>query len=325
MKAVLMTFRREDALLRLCDDFPEIAVHVVWSVEEMARALPGAELLLLNNRICTPELGAVVRENGGDLRWIQFLSSGLEFGYAMGLPEGVPVTNASGVKAPVIAEHAMTVLLALARRIADLVEAQRKREWIRAEIHPQMIGAEGKTLVVVGMGAIGHEIARKAKAFDMRVIGVSRAGIAGGDFDEAVPRSDLHRALGRADAVVLCLPSDAETRHLIDAAALAAMKPTALLVNVARGEIVDQDALVQALTARRIAGAALDVTDPEPLPKDSSLWALDNVLITPHVSGGGSTGLVRFRALFAENLRRYKAGLALCNVVAGPELPPRRT
>jgi phosphoglycerate dehydrogenase-like enzyme len=319
-----MTFRRGDALLRLCDGFPEIDFRVVWSAEEMAQALPGSELLILNNRICTLELGAVVRDKGRDLRWIQFLSSGLEMGHAMGLPEGIPVTNAAGVKAPVIAEHAMTILLTLARRVVDIVEGQRRREWIRFEVHPLMTGAEGKTLVVVGMGAIGREVARKAKAFDMRVVGVSRAGKAEGDFDAVLPRTGLRAALAHADAVVLCLPSDAETRHLIGAAELAAMKPTAFLVNVARGEIVDQDALTEALRDGRIAGAALDVTDPEPLPPENSLWTLTNVLISPHVSGGGSTGLVRFSTLFAENLRRYEAGLPLQNVVAGPATPPRR-
>lgn len=319
IKAVLMTYRRDDAHLALGESFPEIALEIVWSPEEMAAALPGAEIALLNNRICTPELGAVVRVHGRNLRWIQFISSGIERAFEMGLPSGVRVTNARGVKSPTLAEHAMTMLLAVARRVPDCVDARKRREWIRLTIHSLMWGAEGKTLAVIGMGSIGHEIARKAKAFDMHVIGVSREGKPGGDFDEVLPRSKLKEALARADAAVVCLPSDAETYRLIGRDELAALGPKGFLVNVARGEIVDEAVLVEALRARRIAGAALDVTDPEPPAPESPLWTLDNVLISPHVAGGGSTGYERFRALFAANLERYRAGKPLLNVVALPE------
>jgi phosphoglycerate dehydrogenase-like enzyme len=210
------------------------------------------------------------------------------------------------------------MLLALARRVPDFVEARKRREWIRLQVHSRMWSAEGKTLVVVGMGSIGREVARKAKAFDLHVIGISRAGQAGGNFDEVLPRTELHRALARADAVVISMPSDADTFHFIGEEELAAMKPEAFLVNVARGEIVDERALVRALQARRIAGAALDVTDPEPPAEDNPLWTLDNVLISPHVSGGGSTGYERFRALFIDNLARFQKGQPLRNLLTPP-------
>jgi phosphoglycerate dehydrogenase-like enzyme len=319
MKAVLMTYRRDDAHLQLGKDFPELDLQVAWSANEMAEAIPGASILLLNNRICTPELGEVIRKKGSGVRWIQFISSGIELGWEMGLPDGVPVTNAAGVKGTVIGEHVMTMLLALARRVPDFVEARKRREWIRTQIHSQMWSAEGKTLVVIGMGSIGQEVARKAKAFDLHVVGVSRSGQAGSNFDEVLPRTELHRALARADAVVISIPSDVDTYHFIGEDEFAAMKPTAFLVNVARGEIVDEKALIKALKRRQIAGAALDVTDPEPPVEDSPLWTLDNVLISPHVSGGGSTGYERFRALFADNLGRFQAGKPLRNLLTPPD------
>ena len=319
MKAVLMTYRRDDAHLQLGKDFPELDLKIVWSEEEMAEAIPGADILLLNNRICTPELGEVIRRKGTGVRWVQFISSGIELGWEMGLPDGVPVTNAAGVKGTVIGEHAMTMLLALARRVPDFVEARKRREWIRTQIHSRMWSAEGKTLVVIGMGSIGQEVARKAKGFDLHVIGISRAGQAGGDFDEVLPRTQLHRALARADAVVVSMPSDADTYHFIGEKEFGVMKPEAFLVNVARGEIIDEQALIKALQARRIAGAALDVTDPEPPADDSPLWTLDNVLISPHVSGGGSTGYERFCALFADNLARFQAGQPLRNLLTPPD------
>jgi phosphoglycerate dehydrogenase-like enzyme len=319
MKAVLMTYRRDDTHLQLGKDFPELDLKIVWSVGDMADEISDASILLLNNRICEPELGEVIRKKGRGVRWVQFISSGIELGWEMGLPEGVPVTNAAGVKGTVIGEHAMTMLLALARRVPDFVDARKRREWIRTRIHSQMWSAEGKTLVIVGMGSIGREVARKAKGFDLHVIGISRAGQAGGHFDEVLPRAELHRALARADAVVISMPSDADTYHFIGEDEFAMMKPGAFLVNVARGEIVDEAALIRALQARRIAGAALDVTDPEPPVDDSPLWTLDNVLISPHVSGGGSTGYERFRALFADNLARFQSGQPLRNLLTPPD------
>lgn len=314
----MMTYRHDDVHLQLGNHFPGIGMQAAWSEDEMAAILPGADIAILNNRICTPELGEVLREHGRDLKWIQFISSGIERGIEMGLPD-VPVTNATGVKSPALAEHAITLLLALGRRVPDFVEARKRRSWIRLDVHSKMWCAEGKTLAVIGMGSIGRQVARKAKAFDMHVIGVSRAGQAGGDFDEVVPRERLNETLARADAAVICLPSDAETYHLIGAEQLAALGPRGFLVNVARGEIVDEAALAEALAARTIAGAALDVTDPEPPAPDSPLWTLDNVLLSPHVAGGGSTGYARFRALFAENLKRFEAGEPLLNQVSLPD------
>jgi phosphoglycerate dehydrogenase-like enzyme len=167
---------------------------------------------------------------------------------------------------------------------------------------------------VVGLGSIGRAIARKAKAFDARVIAVSRNGAAGGDVEQVFRRERIAEALVLADAVVICTSSDAESFHLIDAAALAAMAPRAFLVNVARGDIVDGAALIAALQAGRLGGAALDVTEVEPLGTTSPLWDLPNVIISPHIAGGGSSGYPRQRALFGENLLRLAAGKPLLNV-----------
>jgi phosphoglycerate dehydrogenase-like enzyme len=210
----------------------------------------------------------------------------------------------------------MLLLLASFRRWREIERARDKRDWIRDQIHETARTLEGATLVVVGFGAIGQELARKAKAFDMHVIAVTRAGRPGPTVDEAVPRTRLHDVLPQADAVVLCLPVEPDTIRLFGDAEFARMKPDALFINVGRGELVDEDALVRALQARRIGGAALDVTTVEPLPAASPLWTFDNVLISPHVAGCGKDGSERFNAIFAENLRRYRAGEPLLGVVA---------
>ena len=231
------------------------------------------------------------------------------------MPRGIPVCAASGIKGPTVAEHAMLLLLASFRRIRDIERARDKREWIRDHMHNTARTLEDATLVVVGFGAIGQQIARKAKAFDMRVIVVSRAGRPGPTVDEAVPRERLHEVLPRADAVVLCLPVEPDTIRLFGDAEFACMKRDAIIINVGRGELVDEDALIRALKANRIGGAALDVTTVEPLPASSPLWTLDNVLISPHCAGCGKDGSERFNAIFAENLRRYRAGEPLIGLV----------
>jgi phosphoglycerate dehydrogenase-like enzyme len=253
--------------------------------------------------------------HGAALRWIQFWTAGIERGIKYGMPRGIPVCAASGVKGPTVGEHAMLLLLASFRRFREIEQARSRRDWIRNHLHETSRTLEGATLVIVGFGAIGQEIARKAKAFDMHVIVVTRAGRPGPTVDRAVPREQLNDVLPEADAVVLCLPVEPDTVRLFGDAQFACMKGDALFINVGRGDLVDEDALIRALKAGRIGGAALDVTNVEPLPPDSPLWTFDSVLITPHCGGTGKDGSDRFIVLFDENLRRYRAGEPLLGVV----------
>ncbi|MDX1485406.1 MAG: D-2-hydroxyacid dehydrogenase [Alphaproteobacteria bacterium] len=310
MKAVIYTNRREDRILEFTRDFPEIAWTVVWSPEELEAAVGDATLVIFSNRICTPEVGAALRRGATDrLKWVHSHSAGIERASTMGIPEGVPLTYSAGAKAPVCAEHAMMLLLALSRRIWELNAAKARHYWARREMNFTIRSLESETLVIVGMGGIGRQIARKAKAFDMRVVGVSRAGRAGGDFDAALPRERLTEALAEADAVIIATDSDPTSRKMMNAAAFAAMKPTAYVINIARGEIVDQDALVTALQDGEIAGAATDVADPEPLDAASPLWDMENVIISPHVSAAGNNvSYRRLKELFAGELARFRAG-----------------
>jgi phosphoglycerate dehydrogenase-like enzyme len=167
---------------------------------------------------------------------------------------------------------------------------------------------EDANLVIVGYGSIGQEVARKAKAFDMNVAIVSRDGKTGPNVDRVYPRSELRSALAEANAIVLCLPSAPETRGIIGAGEFAAMKKAPYLINIARGDLLDDVAFVDALRSRVLSGAAIDVAQIEPLPEDHVFWSLDNLLITPHAAGAGSSGYARFNRLFSENLRRLKAG-----------------
>ena len=311
MKGVIYPFRKDDAIMGLARDFPELAWAVVTSPEELAREIADAEILVTSNRVCTPAYGEALRRHARKLRWMFFSSSGIERGVAAGIPDGVRVSNSTGVKAAMVSEHAMMLLLALLRQLPECQAHQRARIYTRAETNARLRTLEGATVCVFGRGAIGRALARKLEAFDAQVIAVSRKP--GEPGERVYPRERRREALALADAVVICTAGDQTSYHMIGAAEIAAMKPSAYLVNVARGEIVDESALVTALREGRLAGAGLDVNEVEPLPPDSPLWNMPNVLLSPHVAGGGSTGYVMHKKLFEQNLARLKAGEPLIN------------
>jgi phosphoglycerate dehydrogenase-like enzyme len=208
-------------------------------------------------------------------------------------------------------------MFALAKQFPGYVRNQSEARWQHIRGGTTIAG---KTCGVVGLGSIGREVAKRARAMGMRVVACRRT-VEGSDpdCDALLPYSELKALLAESDFVVICVPLTRETHHLIDAAALAAMKPTASILNIARGDVIDQPALAAALNAGTIASAALDVTTPEPLPADDPLWAVPNVFITPHSSWASDTRGDAAVALFIDNLRRYLAGEPLHNL-ARPDL-----
>jgi len=223
------------------------------------------------------------------LRFIQAIGAGTDqFPREELAKRGIRLASARGVNARAVSEHAMALILALSRRLPEARDNQAKRVWRGMIGDPSQREDEldGKTLLVVGLGQIGGRLAQLAKAFDMRVIGLRRDPAAGrGAADGVHTMGELKSLLPEADFVALTCPLTKETEKLVDAGALGRMKPSAHLVNVARGRVVDEAALVEALAARRIAGAGIDVTTEEPLAPNSPLWGMEHVLITPHTAG----------------------------------------
>jgi phosphoglycerate dehydrogenase-like enzyme len=271
-----------------------------------------------------------------NLRWVQVHMAGVNtlYDHPLYTDSAIPIVTASGVHAATIAEYAITMLLALAHRVPIMVEWQRKGTWPPdRDRWPLFVPSEvrGATLGIIGYGSIGRELARIAKtAFAMTVLackrdpsrraddGYSLPGT--GDPDGTLPDSwfspkELPALLGRADVVVMAAPLTRETERMIDAGAFAAMKPSAYFINVGRGASVDEGALAQALRDKRIAGAAVDVFAQEPPPAGHVLYGVENVILSPHVSGFLPTYDDKCTDLFAENLRRYLAGAPLLNVV----------
>ena len=246
------------------------------------------------------------------LRFIQSIGAGTDqFPRETLAQHGVRLASARGVNARAVSEHVMALILALARRLPEARDNQGKRIWrgMIGDLETREDELGGKTLIVVGLGEIGGRVARLAKAFDMHVMGIRRDPRTGaGDADSIHPMSYLKALLPQADFVALTCPLTPETEKLIDAAALARMKPSAYLINAARGRVVDEPSLIDALARRQIMGAALDVTVEEPLPPESPLWAMDHVLITPHTAGETRRYEDNVLAIMRENLERLWRG-----------------
>ena len=250
------------------------------------------------------------------LKWIQLTSAGADRLVDREIMRsGIAVTTASGIHVTPIGEYVLGMMIMLAKGWPHLFRAQEKGEWAR--LTPQEL--EGKTVGVVGLGSIGQEVARLAKLLGMRVLGVRRSGapLDSGEYlvDEIFGPLDLLHVLSQSDYVVLALPLTEETHHLMGELAFQAMKPSAYLINVSPGAVVDETALVRALKVGLIGGAGLDVFESEPLPPESELWKLRNVIISPHIAAATAHYNERAVALFCDNLRRYLADEPLLNLV----------
>ena len=269
----------------------------------------------IDARYATPEF----LNQASNLAWVQVMSAGVDR-YITIDPlmknDAIVLTNCRGVHGPAIADHAMGMLLTLTRNLHEYRKKQEEGTWHRGRTKAQPVALQGKTMLVIGLGGIGMEIAKRAHGFGMRVIGTRRSDTPSPAFIQKTGKpKDLLKMLPEADVVALAVPLTPETKHMINQNAINAMKPGSYLINIARGKIVDTQALLTALDSGKLAGACLDVTDPEPLPKNHRLWKMPNVIITPHVAGRSPVTTQRRTALLRENLRRFAAGEPLMNVV----------
>jgi phosphoglycerate dehydrogenase-like enzyme len=281
-----------------------VTLHVASTPEEAVQHIATADVLYA----WKPPADLYAR--AGRLRWLQAMGAGIDWALVPDLPPRVVLTRAPGVFGPWMAEYVVGWCLRVTQRMDAYRRAQARREWIQHE-PPERLG--GKTIAVVGLGDIGRTVARAARAVGLHVIGVTRSGRPVAGVARVYSRRELRRALGAADFVVLVVPLNEATRGMIGAAELAAMRPAAWLLNIGRGALVDETALVRALERRAIAGAILDVFTTEPLPSAHPLWGLDNVVITPHISGPNIPEEIA--PIFNDNLARYLAGRPLRHVV----------
>ncbi len=296
---------------RMAERFAERGTGIrhleVRSLEALQSRLAEAQVLVVSGLWRNALIAAAPR-----LAFIQSISAGVDqYDRQLLKDAGIRLASAQGANERAVAEHALALMLALARKLPMARDNQAARRWrgLVSAIDQREDELGGKTLVIVGMGRIGSRLARLAHACDMRVIGVKRDASRGAEAaDRVVPTTDLLQALAEADYVALTCPLTDETRNLLDVRAFEALRPHACLINVARGAVVDEAALVQALQQGRLAAAAVDCVREEPLPPSSPLWTVDNLLITPHSAGETRRYEDNVIDLLLENLERWWSG-----------------
>jgi phosphoglycerate dehydrogenase-like enzyme len=294
--------------------WPEIRVVHLPNYDRLPEELPDTDIFV-GYSLRAEQLKAAKK-----LKWIHSTAAGVaQLMYPELRDSGILVTNPSGIFSIPMAEHTMGLLLALARNFPDSVRAQDRSKWEQQEIwdKPQhLTELNGKVLLIVGYGSIGREVAKRAKAFDMRVWGVTRSGAGERAYVENIfSVAQLGKVLPDADYVLLCAPETRETKHLIGAAEIAQMKRGARLINVGRGSLLDEAALLLALESGALGGAALDVAPTEPLPPESPLWKAPNLFITPHTSGVSDRLWGRQTAILMDLLENWFEGRELFNRV----------
>jgi phosphoglycerate dehydrogenase-like enzyme len=309
--SLLQKIRQVDPLIRVTD----ASTLVAGEREGDAEAKGKLDALLADAEVIAgfaPPQNILKR--APKLKWVQLMSAGAD-GVARTeiWQSDITITGVSGIHATPISEYVLGMMLQFSKKFPQYLRMKEKHQYQR--ITPQLL--RGQTAGIIALGHIGREVARLAKAFGMRVLAVDeiRGTRPARNVDEMLPINQLKRLFTESDFVVSCVPLTPKTSKLIGEKELRAMKPTAYLINISRGGIVDEDALIRALDEKWIAGAGLDVTAIEPLPPTSRLWDFDNVVLTPHVSGAQEDYLVLGTELFCENIKRYLKGKKMKNII----------
>jgi D-2-hydroxyacid dehydrogenase (NADP+) len=283
----------------LSRELPPVRRIATSDVATAVAAAPEASVLMAKAHYVSAALVAAMPK----LSWIQALTTGVDSLQELELPPSVTITTARGIHGPQMSELALLYMMCLYRDMPRMMMNQRHAIWQRWGQRLLL----GRTVVIVGVGSISETLAAHCKTFGLRVIGVTRRREVAG-FDELYPRERLREAAARADFLVLLMPYTPESHHMIDAAVLAALPNSAYVINIARGRVIDEAALIAALRTGGIAGAALDVFDTEPLPKTSPLWSFDNVIVTPRIGGMSDIYAEQILPLLLHNLRAFLAG-----------------
>jgi len=296
------------------EDLADVRLLPSQSREHLAEAIADAEVFLTFN------IPKGVLATAKKLRWLAMAQAGIEEELT---PEvaatirerGIAVTNASGVASPMVAEQTLALMLALVRQLKPSIEYQQKKHWAFDLLRLQTDDLLGKTVAILGLGNIGKHVARLCQAFQMRLLALDVEEVESDLVEKVYPPHKLKEVLSQADFVVLCLPLTQLTQNMMNSSAFKVMKPGSYLINVARGGLVDESALLEALDSGQVAGAALDVVAKQPLPKESPLWEHPKIIITHHLAGSGKKYFERLGKLMAQNIRNYLEGRPLINLV----------
>jgi phosphoglycerate dehydrogenase-like enzyme len=318
----------EQIVIAIPGAYQALAQPVLASLQPIAGDIPvklyiskageAAPEYLKNAEVVLGSCSGALLEQLPELIWFQNFSSGSEACTATGGIKDADfiLTNAQRLSSPAIAEHAIAMMMSLGRDLPLYQRNQLESKWQRSPSGAANREISGQTMLVLGLGGIGNEVAKRAHGLGMRVIATRNSSRTGPDYVAQVGlASEMNELAKQADVVVNALPFTASTENIVDEAFFTAMKKGSVYISVGRGKTTDQEALMRALNSKHLAAAGLDVTDPEPLPKDHPLWTTENVIITPHSAGASMAGIQRGFILYQENLRRYLQGEKLLNVV----------
>jgi phosphoglycerate dehydrogenase-like enzyme len=311
-RVILHTDRPEAAMAVLGETHPDLDVHSCDSYAALPEMIERvtAEVVYSVRFDGTPRYPRQALVESGTVKWVSVGGSGTDH-LGHWDPERLIVTNAAGVAAGMLAEYALGAMLSFSLDLRGFERRQQARRWGGGRVEP----IEGKTVLIVGLGKTGTALAGRAKAMGMKTLGIRARPVAMPALDEVHGPDALPALLAHADFIVCCVPLLPSTRGLLGTAAFAAMKPSAVLIDISRGGVVDEAALLAALDGKRIKGAALDVFATEPLPIDHPLWGYDTVAITPHCAAVYDGWDIKAVRMFADNLKRYRSGAPLDNVV----------
>ncbi|EKN63644.1 D-2-hydroxyacid dehydrogenase [Schinkia azotoformans] len=286
----------------LMEKFPNIEFSFHKVMKEAVSEIDSAEILVSYGG----DLNEEVINKAANLKWIMVFSAGIEkLPFETIKQKGILVTNARGTSKIPMAEYTMGMILQVARKTKQLIENEKQEEWNR---RLKMIEISGATITIMGTGSIGSEIARLARAFGMKTVGINRSGRSVEYFDEVYPVTEMDKAIEQGDYIVSVLPSTPDTYHLLKEQHFKIMKNDCLFMNIGRASLVDENVLMKALETDEIAHAVLDVFETEPLPKGHPFWQMENVTITPHLSGVSRQYLLRCIEIFEHNLKQYLSG-----------------
>ena len=300
-KVLILDMNADNYRERLARRFPAVAFHATHDAKEAETVIEGVEVIIALGHHIPSTLLAKAK----NLKWVQALTTGTDTLTAPGvLPQHVLLTSTRGIHGPQMSELAFLNMIALARNFRKMQRNQAEGKW---EQWSQPI-LEGKTIVIVGLGLLAEHLAERCKLFGMAVIGVSGGRAKVPYFDEVHPRTELVKLAARADFLMLLVPYSKDTHHLINRDVMGAMKPSAFLINLARGGVLDEAALIEHLQAGKIAGAALDIFSKQPLPPDNPLWRMPNVIITPNIGGRSDRFVEQTMAIVEPNLQAFLDG-----------------
>ena len=308
MKFGYMLIEGHDAIAAVAHDFPKVQFVRIDDTPTLRANAHDLEGLIVFGFRYGDEVVSILRNEAPSLKWIQWANAGIDTLLRHGYPRNVAITYAPTVWGSTVAEHAVALLLGIARQFPRLERDRVRSQWQRHELSKTLASIEGRIVILMGLGPIGRGIAQRLRGFGTRVIAVASTSRDDPDVETVLSLDRLDEVLPSADALVIAIPSSSATRGIIDRRRLGTMKRSAILVNVARGDIVDEIAMAEALAEGSLAGAGLDAFSREPLPANHPFWGLSNVILSPHVAGNGGPAYERLAALLRDNLGRYLSG-----------------